>query len=140
MNVPFLIVTLVLIAVSAAMVLIILVQRPSGGGLSGAFGGAGAGGSETVFGGRVGDALTWSTVVIFVLYLTIAVSLNMMESEAQSSQTQPAGIRSTDGGGTGGTTQPQAPQGGTGQFTPFDGNPPSSLPPGGEQGSGGGGN
>ncbi|MHC4967609.1 MAG: preprotein translocase subunit SecG [Planctomycetota bacterium] len=69
MSIWFWITTLVFIVVSASMVLIILVQRPQGGGLAGAFGGAGGAGTETVFGGRVGDALTWATVTAFVLYL-----------------------------------------------------------------------
>jgi preprotein translocase subunit SecG len=80
MSVPFLIVTLFFIVISAVMILIILVQRPQGGGLVGAFGGAGAGGTETVFGGRVGDALTWATVGAFVLYLGVAITLNKIES------------------------------------------------------------
>ena len=54
------------IVVSAALVLIILVQRPQGGGLAGAFGGAGGGGADTAFGGRTGDALTVATVAGFV--------------------------------------------------------------------------
>jgi preprotein translocase subunit SecG len=66
------------IVVSAAMILIILVQRPQGGGLAGAFGGAGGGSTDTVFGGRVGDALTWATVVAFAVYLTLAVTLNLV--------------------------------------------------------------
>jgi preprotein translocase subunit SecG len=66
------------IIVAAAMILIILVQRPQGGGLSGAFGGAG-GGSDTVFGGRTGDALTLATVVCFVLFLGLSIGLNVIE-------------------------------------------------------------
>lgn len=81
MNVGFLIGTLVFIVVSVAMILIILVQRPQGGGLAGAFGGAGGAGAETVFGGRVGDALTWATVIAFVIYLGMAITLNKIESE-----------------------------------------------------------
>jgi preprotein translocase subunit SecG len=80
MSIWFTIVTVVFIVVSAAMVLIILVQRPQGGGLAGAFGGAGASGTETVFGGRVGDALTVMTVIAFVLYLVLAVGLNLMDT------------------------------------------------------------
>lgn len=139
MNVNFLIVTLILIAVSAAMVLIILVQRPAGGGLSGAFGGAGAGGSETVFGGRVGDALTWATVVIFAVYLIVAVSLNMMESEAQPTQGEAASITAPeDGDGSGGAApgpsgtgtggQPATQPGTSGQQSPGDISPLDNLP------------
>jgi preprotein translocase subunit SecG len=62
------------------MILIILVQRPQGGGLASAFGGAGGGGTDTVFGGRVGDALTVMTVIAFILFLGLAVSLNLVDS------------------------------------------------------------
>ncbi|MCH8823706.1 MAG: preprotein translocase subunit SecG [Planctomycetes bacterium] len=84
MNTAFLIVTIAFMLVSLAMVLIILVQRPSGGGLAGAFGGAGGSGSDTVFGGRVGDALTWATVIAFVLYLGFAIALNLLDEVGPS--------------------------------------------------------
>ena len=68
------------IIIAVSMVLIILVQRPQGGGLAGAFGGAGGGaGAETVFGGRVGDALTYATVAAFVVYLGLAITLNLLD-------------------------------------------------------------
>jgi protein translocase SecG subunit len=90
MNVLFLIITLFFIVISAVMILIILVQRPQGGGLVGAFGGAGAGSTETVFGGRVGDALTWATVGAFVLYLGVAISLNKIDSTDVAVAAEPA--------------------------------------------------
>ncbi len=80
----FWITTVVFIIVAAAMVLIILVQRPQGGGLAGAFGGAGGAGTETVFGGRVGDALTWATVIAFVIYLGLAIALNLLDDVSPS--------------------------------------------------------
>ena len=43
MNLAFWIVLLLFVIVSVSMILIILVQRPQGGGLSGAFGGASVG-------------------------------------------------------------------------------------------------
>jgi preprotein translocase subunit SecG len=81
MNQTFLYTTIGLIVISVAMVLIILVQRPQGGGLASAFGGGG-GGNDTVFGGRVGDALTVMTVIAFVLFLGLAVALNLVESKS----------------------------------------------------------
>ena len=63
--------------VSTVMILVILMQRPKGGGLSAAFGGSSAGSADSLLGGRVGDTLTWVTVVAFVLYLGLAISLNM---------------------------------------------------------------
>ncbi len=80
MSIWFWIATMVFILISAGMVLIILVQRPQGGGLAGAFGGAGGAGTETVFGGRVGDALTYATVTAFVLYLGLAIALNLLDT------------------------------------------------------------
>ena len=72
--------TVLFLIVSVAMVLIVLVQRPQGGGLAGAFGGAGGGGTDTAFGGRTGDVLTVATVGAFVLYLGLAITLNILDS------------------------------------------------------------
>ncbi|MDT8300354.1 MAG: preprotein translocase subunit SecG [Sedimentisphaerales bacterium] len=52
------------------LVLIILIQKGRGGGLSGAFGGAGASG---VLGAKTGDFLTWVTIVLVGVFLTLAV-------------------------------------------------------------------
>ncbi len=53
-----------------ALILIILVQKGRGGGLSGAFGGAMASG---ILGSKTGDFLTWVTIVLTGLFLTLAV-------------------------------------------------------------------
>ncbi len=84
----FWIVTLIFAVVAVAMILIILVQRPQGGGLVGAFGGASAGGTETVFGGRVGDALTYATVTTFVLFLGLAITLNLLDNSSAGPRVQ----------------------------------------------------
>jgi len=60
--------------VCVLMMLVILIQRPKGGGLAGAFGGVG-GGQQTAFGAKVGDVLTWVTVGFFVLFLVLAMGL-----------------------------------------------------------------
>ena len=80
MGIAFWIVTILFMLVALGMVLIILVQRPQGGGLAGAFGGAGGSSTDTVFGGRVGDALTVATVVAFALYLSLAIALNILDN------------------------------------------------------------
>ena len=72
--------TLLFIVASVALVLIILVQRPQGGGLAGAFGGAGGGGTDTAFGGRTGDVLTVATIAAFVVYLLLGVGLNIVDN------------------------------------------------------------
>jgi preprotein translocase subunit SecG len=61
--------------VSVLMMLVVLIQRPAGGGLSGAFG-SGAGSGQTAFGAKTGDALTMATIAVFVLYLLFAIALN----------------------------------------------------------------
>ena len=123
MGVWFTVLTIVFIIVSAAMVLIILVQRPQGGGLAGAFGGAGGSGSDTVFGGRVGDALTLMTVFAFVVYLSLAISLNLMDSSGPPPGVQPA-VSATDTDPAGGGTVPLLPA-----DLPFDlGNTPTTPP------------
>lgn len=68
---------LVFVAVSILMILTVLIQRPAGGGLSGAFG-SGAGSGQTAFGTKTGDALTIATITMFVLFLVFAVVLNFM--------------------------------------------------------------
>jgi preprotein translocase subunit SecG len=84
MSTWFWLITIVFALVALVMILIILVQRPQGGGLAGAFGGAGGSSTETVFGGRVGDALTYATVTAFVIYLGLAISLNLLDDTASS--------------------------------------------------------
>ena len=63
------------------MMLVILIQKPKGGGLSGAFGGGAGGGSAgAVVGARVGDVLTIVTVVCFLLFLGLAMGLTWSTS------------------------------------------------------------
>lgn len=66
------------LVVCVSMILIVLIQRPQGGGLSGAFGagGAGQGAGQTAFGTKTGDVLTWGTVSVFVIYVLVAIGLN----------------------------------------------------------------
>ncbi|MEM6926682.1 MAG: preprotein translocase subunit SecG, partial [Myxococcota bacterium] len=53
------------VGVCLFMMFIILIQKPKGGGLSGAFGGAG-GGESSFVGAKVGDVLTIITVACFI--------------------------------------------------------------------------
>ena len=55
-----------------ALILIILIQKGRGGGLSAAFGGGMAGG---ILGSKTGDFLTWATIVLVGVFLTLAVVL-----------------------------------------------------------------
>ena len=134
MNIVFLLLTFLFIIVSAGMILIILVQRPQGGGLAGAFGGAGGGGTESVFGGRVGDALTYATVVAFGVYLSLAITLNLLPARntpvaEQSDQPAATGLPEAPAQGT---PSPEATdtEGNPIPLTPLDGAPPDlELPP-----------
>jgi preprotein translocase subunit SecG len=56
------------------MMLVILIQKPKGGGLSGAFGGAG-GSAQAAFGAKTGDLLTTITIGCFVVFLGLAIGL-----------------------------------------------------------------
>ena len=62
------------VAVCLFLILVILIQKPSGGGLSGAFGGAG-GSAQAAFGAKTGDVLTWFTVLCFAGFLILAMGL-----------------------------------------------------------------
>jgi preprotein translocase subunit SecG len=55
-----------------ALILIILVQKGKGGGLSSAFGGGMSGG---VLGSKTGDFLTWVTIALVAMVLGLAVFL-----------------------------------------------------------------
>lgn len=77
--------------VCVLLMLVVLIQRPQGGGLSGAFGAGGSGAGQTAFGTKTGDALTYATIGMFLLYLTFAVVLNFAtrpENMATPGQTQ----------------------------------------------------
>lgn len=96
----------VFILVSFAMVLAVLVQRPQGGGLAGAFGSA-AGSGQTAFGARTGDALTIFTITIFVLFIVIAATLN--HTIRPSKAVGGPAISAPAGGGTTSSAPAEAP-------------------------------
>jgi preprotein translocase subunit SecG len=60
---------------SGILILIVLIQKGRGGGLSSAFGGAGG---NTAFGAKTGDVLTWATSVIFAIFILLAMVLNVV--------------------------------------------------------------
>ncbi len=73
-KVPFMmnIVMAVWVFITIALILLILIQKGKGGGLSGAFGGLGAGG---LLGTKTGETLTWVTIGFVVVFLGLAVLL-----------------------------------------------------------------
>jgi preprotein translocase subunit SecG len=92
---------LLLLAIAILLILTVLIQRPQGGGLSAAFGSAGSG--QTAFGTKTGDALTVFTVIMFTLFVLVAIGLNF--AMRPSGAPVPAVIESA----TPGTEEP-APQ------------------------------
>ena len=65
-----------------SLVLIILIQKGRGGGLSGAFGGAMASG---ILGSKTGDFLTWVTIALVGVFLTLAVVMGKFYKPAPAS-------------------------------------------------------
>ena len=62
------------------LILLVLIQKGRGGGLSSAFGG---GGSNTAFGSKTGDVLTWATSIVFGVFMLLAVGLNLLANHQQ---------------------------------------------------------
>ncbi len=71
----------IFILISILMVLIVLIQKGRGGGLSGAFGGAGG---HTAFGSKTGDVLTWATSIIFGVFVLLAIVLNLLSTHREN--------------------------------------------------------
>ncbi|MFM9957381.1 MAG: preprotein translocase subunit SecG [Phycisphaerales bacterium] len=123
----------VFLFVSLCMILIVLIQRPQGGGIAGAFGGGGAeGAGQTAFGAKTGDVLTTVTIGIFVVFIGSAIALNYMVrppkaapatvgAPAQSGPSTPAGA---------GTAAPEgaAPAGTAPVTTPETSTPATETP------------
>ena len=72
----------VLVLVSLFLVLLVLIQRGKGGGLAGAFGGAGG---SSAFGSRAGDTFTKITIYVaaaWVLLIMILIKVTQPVAEA----------------------------------------------------------
>jgi preprotein translocase subunit SecG len=66
--------TLALILICGLLMLVILIQKGRGGGLSGAFGGGGGG--STAFGTKTGDVFTWITIALASMLLLLTIVAN----------------------------------------------------------------
>ena len=73
----------VFIIVCLFLMLLVLIQKGRGGGLASAFGG---GGGNTAFGSKTGDVLTWTTSIVFGIFLLLAVALNLISNYQQDQQ------------------------------------------------------
>ncbi len=115
------------LAVCVLMILTVLIQKPQGGGLSGAFG-AGASSGQTAFGAKTGDALTIFTIIVFVAFLGLAIGLNYATRPSAITTTAPAAISNEPATAPPAETTPGAttPAGDTG--VPAGGQPPVTTP------------
>ncbi len=75
-----------LIFVAIILILLILIQKGRGGGLSSAFGGSGG---TTAFGAKTGDVLTWATAIIFGVFIVLAVALDLVVQSKYPSTAPP---------------------------------------------------
>lgn len=70
----------VIIALALLLMLVVLIQRGKGGGLAGAFGGAGG---SSAFGSRAGDAFTRITITIAAIWvLLIMIQVKVVKNDA----------------------------------------------------------
>ncbi|MFN7021656.1 MAG: preprotein translocase subunit SecG [Phycisphaerales bacterium] len=109
------------LVVCVVLILTILIQRPQGGGLSGAFG-SNSGSGQTAFGAKTGDALTIATIGMFVVYVLFAIGLNYVVRPSAVVDEPPAATGTGAGPSSDVTTVPM-------------GDPPASAPadPGGAE-------
>src|SRR5690349_7054723 len=61
---------IIIVLLSLFLILLVLIQRGKGGGLAGAFGGLGG---SSAFGSRAGDLFTRITIVVFGVWLLLAM-------------------------------------------------------------------
>ncbi len=87
--------------IAILLMMVILLQRGRGVGLSGAFGGAGGGGGA--FGAKTGDILTWITIAAAGVLLVFAIALNYVfqpSAAGLAPQPAPAPATTTDAPGS----------------------------------------
>lgn len=85
--------TVLLILTSLFMILLVLIQRGKGGGLAGAFGGAGG---SSAFGSRAGDTFTRVTIVVAAIWILLVMIL--IKVVPQSKPSEASGAFSSGGG------------------------------------------
>lgn len=108
--------SIALISVSTLLILIVLIQKNRGSGLSGAFGGVGG---HTAFGTKTGDVMTWITVGLTAVFLLLSIAGTYVfepvkKPAAGTALTPPAGAAPAgDTSPAGSTATPQATPAGT---------------------------
>jgi len=64
------IITFLFVAICVLLITVILLQKGRGGGLAGAFGGAGG---YSAFGAKTGDVFTWVTIALTAAFVLVAI-------------------------------------------------------------------
>jgi preprotein translocase subunit SecG len=86
-HVPF-ILNIIIMLLGLFLMLLVLIQRGKGGGLSGAFGGAGG---SSAFGSRAGDQFTRITLITAAIWiLVIMFMVKIMPRKSAETPTKPA--------------------------------------------------
>ena len=80
------VVTFLFVATCVLLILVILLQKGRGGGLAGAFGGAGG---YSAFGAKTGDVFTWITIGLTAMFVILAVLGNKAFVPAPTALTPP---------------------------------------------------
>src|SRR4051812_29102959 len=113
-----------LIIVCAFLILLVLIQKGRGGGLTSAFGGSGG---NTAFGSKTGDVLTWATSIVFGVFILLAVAADLFATATHTQrQTVPAvATPAAAPGGPLGANDAVVPQ----EHPSIPGAPASSNPP-----------
>lgn len=101
-------VAVLFVITAVILVLMILIQRGKGGGLSGAFGGGMAGG---LMGSKTGDFLTWVTIALVAIFLILAVLMAKFYRPSVGSYGQEASRQNAPAA----TEMPEQQQGQAGQ-------------------------
>src|SRR5881394_2638698 len=82
----FLMILMLLVAIF--LIMVVLEQRGRGGGLAGAFGSGG--GSNSAFGTKTGDVFTAVTVILFVVFMLLAITLGLIFGRMDAAMQAPA--------------------------------------------------
>jgi preprotein translocase subunit SecG len=76
------------------LILLVLIQRGKGGGLAGAFGGAGG---SSAFGSRAGDLFTWITIGVAAVWILLTMVQVYAIQDSARQEEQAAPIQQTQG-------------------------------------------
>jgi protein translocase SecG subunit len=80
------VISILFIVICVLLVLVVLLQKGRGGGLGAALGGAGS----VAFGTKVGDFMTWVTIVLIAMFLLLAICAALYFRPAEGTAGEPS--------------------------------------------------